>query len=145
MVARRSSARHPCLYLIRPDGYIGFRSQPAEARPVIKYLKGIFIRERAAWATEHVSRLRRGETVQFRAWGNSMHGLIEPGQRCTVVPAANAEVRVGDAVLCKVGNKQCLHLVKEVADGRFLIGDHRGRINGWIGAGRVYGKCAAVS
>jgi hypothetical protein len=27
------------LYLIRPDGYVGFRSQPADAEPLIEYLR----------------------------------------------------------------------------------------------------------
>jgi len=47
-------------------------------------------------------------------------------------------------VLCKVNRKQCLHLVKEIAGHRFLIGDNRGRINGWIGAGSINGKCTSV-
>ncbi|HXJ78782.1 MAG TPA: FAD-dependent monooxygenase [Candidatus Methylomirabilis sp.] len=141
----RYGARQSCLYLIRPDGYIGFRSQPAEPRRVVKFLKGIFVRDRAAWATEHIARLKRGETVQFRTWGTSMRGVIEPGQLCTVAPVSGAAVKVGDAVLCKVKGKQCLHLVREVAAGRFLIGDNHGTINGWIGAGSLYGKCTAVS
>ncbi|MGH7205546.1 MAG: FAD-dependent monooxygenase [Nitrospiraceae bacterium] len=32
-----------CLYLIRPDGYVGYRSQPAEADRLFAYLKTIFI------------------------------------------------------------------------------------------------------
>jgi len=32
-----------CLYLIRPDGYLGYRSQPAEAAKLLAYLKSIFV------------------------------------------------------------------------------------------------------
>ncbi len=32
-------ARAESLYLIRPDGYIGFRGQPAEVEPLIEYLR----------------------------------------------------------------------------------------------------------
>ncbi|MGH2397329.1 MAG: FAD-dependent monooxygenase [bacterium] len=32
-----------CLYLIRPDGYVGYRSQPADADRFFAYLKTIFI------------------------------------------------------------------------------------------------------
>ena len=32
-----------CLYLIRPDGYIGYRSQPADAGRLLAYLQTIFI------------------------------------------------------------------------------------------------------
>ena len=31
-------ARAETLYLIRPDGYVGFRGQPAEVEPMIEYL-----------------------------------------------------------------------------------------------------------
>ena len=31
-------ARYECLYLVRPDGYVGFRSQPAEKGPLREYL-----------------------------------------------------------------------------------------------------------
>ncbi|MDP8953161.1 MAG: FAD-dependent monooxygenase [Actinomycetota bacterium] len=30
------------LYLVRPDGYIGFRSQPAEEEPLLRYLNDLF-------------------------------------------------------------------------------------------------------
>jgi 2-polyprenyl-6-methoxyphenol hydroxylase-like FAD-dependent oxidoreductase len=35
---RRYGARHECLYLVRPDGYIGFRSQPVEPAQLRNYL-----------------------------------------------------------------------------------------------------------
>ena len=39
----RYGAGSECLYLIRPDGYVGYRSQPAEADRLFAYLKTIFI------------------------------------------------------------------------------------------------------
>jgi 2-polyprenyl-6-methoxyphenol hydroxylase-like FAD-dependent oxidoreductase len=39
-------AQHECLYLIRPDGYVGFRSQPAEFEPLVKHLSKILLPER---------------------------------------------------------------------------------------------------
>jgi 2-polyprenyl-6-methoxyphenol hydroxylase-like FAD-dependent oxidoreductase len=36
-------ARYECLYLIRPDGYVGFRSQPAEQGPLREYLRRILL------------------------------------------------------------------------------------------------------
>lgn len=35
-------ARHECLYLIRPDGYVGFRSQPVDIKALTEYLAKIF-------------------------------------------------------------------------------------------------------
>ena len=32
-----------CLYLLRPDGYIGYRCQPADAGRLLAYLQTIFI------------------------------------------------------------------------------------------------------
>jgi hypothetical protein len=31
------------LYLVRPDGYVGFRSQPAEESQLLRYLETIFV------------------------------------------------------------------------------------------------------
>ncbi|HXJ78571.1 MAG TPA: FAD-dependent monooxygenase [Candidatus Methylomirabilis sp.] len=41
---RRYDARAECLYLIRPDGYIGYRSAPADARHLRQYLACLFVR-----------------------------------------------------------------------------------------------------
>ena len=39
----RYGAGSECLYLIRPDGYVGFRSQPADAAALDAFLSGIFV------------------------------------------------------------------------------------------------------
>ena len=39
---RRYGAGSECLYLIRPDGYVGFRSQPADGAALDAYLSSIF-------------------------------------------------------------------------------------------------------
>jgi hypothetical protein len=38
------------------------------------------------WASGHIARLQKGETVSFRPRGNSMKGKIDSGQLCTVAP-----------------------------------------------------------
>ena len=96
------------------------------------------------WATQHIARLRAGETVAFRPKGNSMRGKIESGQLCTVAPVDPAEVRVGDVVLCKVNAREYLHLVVAIQGPQFQIGNNRGRINGWISRQAVFGKCVRV-
>ena len=96
------------------------------------------------WATPYIARLQAGETVQFRPRGNSMAGKIESGQLCTVEPVEAADIRVGDIVLCKVRGAEYLHLVKAIHGARFQIGNNRGRINGWITAAAIYGRCVAV-
>jgi hypothetical protein len=97
-----------------------------------------------AWATHLIAKLQAGETVRFRPRGHSMTGKIESGQLCTVAPVLAETLEVGDIVLCKVHGHQYLHLVKAVDGERFLIGNNRGGLNGWIGARGIYGKLIAV-
>ena len=97
------------------------------------------------WATGHIARLKEGETVSFRPRGNSMQGKIESGQLCTVEPIDDpSALRVGDIVLCKVGGAQYLHLIKAIQGERFQIGNNRGRINGWVSAGGIFGRLTKV-
>jgi hypothetical protein len=96
------------------------------------------------WATGYIAQLREGETVSFRPRGNSMTGKIESGQLCTVTPVHPETILVGDIVLCKVNGKEYLHLVKAIQGARFQIGNNRGRINGWVSANAIFGKCVAV-
>jgi hypothetical protein len=39
----RYGARSACLYVVRPDGYIGFRSQPTDAEALKAYFTRIFL------------------------------------------------------------------------------------------------------
>jgi hypothetical protein len=97
------------------------------------------------WAANYIAQLKDGHAVSFRPRGNSMVGKIESGQLCTVIPMADpAALKVGAIVLCKVGGSEYLHLVKAIRGERFQIGNNRGRINGWVGAGSVFGECIKV-
>lgn len=97
------------------------------------------------WATHYITRLIAGETVSFRPRGNSMAGKIDSGQLCTVAPLVpEAEIQVGEVVLCKVNGREYLHLVKAIQGERFQIGNNRGRINGWIGRKSIFGRCVKV-
>jgi hypothetical protein len=73
-----------------------------------------------------------------------MTGKIESGQLCTVQPVEAASLRVGDVVLCKVNGREYLHLVKAIQSARFQIGNNRGRINGWVSEGSIFGRCIRV-
>lgn len=97
------------------------------------------------WATAYIAKLKSGEIVSFRPRGHSMKGKIESGQLCTVETIENIEsLQKGDIVLCKVNGNEYLHLIKAVNGARFQIGNNRGRINGWIGANSIYGKCIRI-
>jgi SOS-response transcriptional repressor LexA len=96
------------------------------------------------WATAYIAKLKDGEVVSFRPRGNSMSGKIESGQLCTVEPVDSESLCVGDIVLCKVNGSEYLHLIKAIQDARFQIGNNRGRINGWVSANSIYGRCINV-
>jgi hypothetical protein len=96
------------------------------------------------WATTYIAKLRDGESVSFRPRGNSMTGKIESGQLCTVTPFDSTALSVGDIVLCKVNGREYLHLIKAIQGRRFQIGNNRGRINGWVSAGAIFGKCVKI-
>lgn len=96
------------------------------------------------WATQFIDQLKQGNTVQFRPRGASMAGKIESGQLCTVEPVEPSSLAVGDIVLCKVNGCQYLHLIKAKQGDRFQIGNNRGRINGWISAAAIYGRCVRI-
>lgn len=101
------------------------------------------------WATPYIERLKRGETVQFRPRGNSMHPRIESGQLVTVTPACaqpnGREADVGDVVLCRCAGKHWLHLVKAIdwQNDRYQIGNNRGHINGWTSRNNIFGVVTA--
>src|SRR5215475_13841108 len=96
------------------------------------------------WASVYIAKLRAGETVSFRPRGNSMSGKIESGQLCTVAPADSSELEVGAIVLCRVRGVEYLHIVKAIDGDRFLIGNNRGRINGWITSRAIFGRLVRV-
>lgn len=72
-------------------------------------------------------------------------GRIESGQLVTITAVDPAEVQVDDVVLVQWQGNYLLHLVKEIKDGQFLIGNNVGKINGWVPARAVKGKVVAVS
>jgi hypothetical protein len=96
------------------------------------------------WASSYIGKLKGGETVSFRPRGNSMAGKVESGQLCTVEPVDPTSLQVGDIVLCKVRGREYLHLIKAKQGQRFQIGNNRGRINGWVSASGIFGRCVRV-
>lgn len=97
-----------------------------------------------SWATFAIEKLRQGETVQIRPRGHSMKGKVNDGALVTVEPCEPDALSVGDIVLVRVKGNDYLHLIKAVNQGRFLIGNNRGGINGWVGKNCVYGVATKV-
>ncbi len=98
------------------------------------------------WASGYIAKLAAGETVSFRPRGNSMVPKIKSGQLCTVEPVGDGTpIEKGDVVLCKVGGRSYLHLVRAVGGADlYQIGNMRGHINGHVSRRAIYGKLARV-
>lgn len=95
-----------------------------------------------AWADRAIKDLQQGFNTIIRLHGNSMAGLVESGSKVILRPVDMSELKIGDIVLCKVKGNQYLHLVKAINQGRVLIGNNRGGINGWTRA--VYGIATKI-
>lgn len=81
------------------------------------------------------------DSVQVRAFGNSMRPLITSGETVTVRRISPPDtIRKGDIVLAKVNGRLYLHLVKAVNGDLVLIGNNQGRTNGWTSNLSVFGK-----
>ena len=96
------------------------------------------------WVNDALKELTASRTVQVRPFGGSMRGRIESGQLVTLAPIDPADVQVGDVVLVQWRGNYLLHLVKEIADNQFLIGNNLGKTNGWVTAAAIRGKVIAV-
>ena len=97
-----------------------------------------------SWAKFAIEKLQRGETAKVRPRGHSMRGKVNDGDLVTLEPCDPSTLKPGDIVLVKVKGNVYLHLIKAVNDGRFLIGNNRGGINGWVGANGIYGIATEI-
>jgi SOS-response transcriptional repressor LexA len=97
-----------------------------------------------SWAKFAIEGLREGRTVQIKPRGHSMKGKVNDGDLVTVEPCKVEGLEVGDIVLVRVKGNDYLHLIKAIDKSRFLIGNNRGGINGWVGHNCVYGKAIKI-
>ncbi len=98
-----------------------------------------------SWAKWAIEVLARGETAQICPRGHSMQGRVNDGALVTVEPCQAAQLAVNDIVLVRVKGADYLHLIKAVdGRGRFLIGNNRGGLNGWVTARAIYGRATKI-
>jgi len=91
-----------------------------------------------SWADHAIQSLKSGSMVIIHPRGNSMSPLVESGQRVEVRQVDFDDLSVGDIVLCRVKGNVYLHLIKALDNGRALIGNNKGRTNGWTRT--IYGR-----
>jgi hypothetical protein len=97
-----------------------------------------------SWATHAIEALKQGKEVQIRPRGHSMRGKVNDRDLVTLAPWEPDALQVGDIVLVRVKGSDYLHLIKAIDGERFLIGNNRGGINGWVGKHGIYGKAIKV-
>ncbi len=90
-----------------------------------------------------VEKLLAGETIVSKEKGNSMLPLIKSGQPVKLEPTTWDKIEKGDIVYCKVHGNLYTHLVlaTDVIKG-CLIGNNKGRTNGWTK--NIYGKVIEI-
>ena len=96
------------------------------------------------WATFAMERLQKGQTVTIRPHGHSMTGKVNSGDQVKLEPCVGVELHPGDVVLVRVKGNIFLHLIKATDGDRLLIGNNRGKLNGWTHRSKVYGIAVEV-
>ena len=95
------------------------------------------------WASHAINKLREGQSVTIKPFGQSMKGRVESGS--TVIISPVNDYNVGDIVLCRVRGKEYLHLIVAKQGTRFQIGNNRGHINGWVGPNCIFGRATQIT
>ena len=96
------------------------------------------------WASAATEKLSKGQTVTVRPRGHSMIGKVNDGDHVTVEPLGERDLTVGDVVLVRCHGYDYLHLVKARQGERFLIGNNRGGINGWVSRRAIFGVAVRI-
>jgi SOS-response transcriptional repressor LexA len=97
-----------------------------------------------SWARQAIESLSKGQSAKVRPRGHSMKGKVEDGALVTLEPCDPASLVVGDIVLVRVKGQIYLHLIKAINQQRYLIGNNRGGINGWVGPHAIYGRATHI-
>lgn len=98
-----------------------------------------------SWAQFAKLKLVAGQQAVVTPRGHSMRGKVEDGDSVTLAPCDPKTLQASDIVLVKVKGRDYLHLIKAIQGERFLIGNNRGGINGWVGANCIYGKAVLIN
>jgi hypothetical protein len=90
------------------------------------------------WADEAIERLKSGQVAKVRLRNQSLTGKVEENELVTLSPLTKP-LKVGDVVLVTVKGTISLQMVKDLNNGRFLIGNTRGGNAGWVKIEAIHG------
>jgi signal peptidase I len=94
--------------------------------------------------------LATGSSLRFEATGWSMHPCVRHGDRLLIAPLQHGEPRTGDVVLARLDDGRLVvhRIVRRQRRGRliwFLLkGDRNVTADGWLPAGALLGRVAAI-
>lgn len=97
-----------------------------------------------SWVKDALTSLEAGRIAKVRPIGGSMRGRIESGQLVTIAPVETGAVKIDDVVFIRWKGNFILHIVKDIQDGKLLIGNNIGKINGWADFADVLGVVTSV-
>jgi hypothetical protein len=90
--------------------------------------------------------LQEGKSVRFTPTGVSMRPWIEGGRDAVVLRRVDADIRVGQVLLCKVGDRFVLHRLRAIEQDGTLVLQGDGNIVGQERCAKadVLGRVTAV-
>ena len=70
---------------------------------------------------------------------------IKSRQKCTYAPVGSMDdVKVGDAVFCRVGGSFFTHLITAIRGDEVQISNNHGHVNGWTKIENVFGRVIKI-
>jgi hypothetical protein len=89
--------------------------------------------------------VKRGRVATLRAFGGSMHPIIQSGQRVRLEPVDADRLELGDVVMVDVDGSTMLHLISAVDPvARRVEISGTGELNGWTSLDRVFAICTEI-
>lgn len=85
----------------------------------------------------------KGE-VTIHCNGNSMRPIIAPKEAIHLKKVLPSQLRVGDAVFCRINRGLTVHKITAIDKERFQISNNHGHVNGWIGEKAIYGLAVRI-
>jgi hypothetical protein len=85
----------------------------------------------------------KGE-ITIRCNGNSMQPIIQSREAIHLRRVDHKQLRVGDAVFCKINKNYQVHLITAIDKDRFQISNNKGWVNGWVNSKNIFGLAVQI-
>jgi hypothetical protein len=86
-----------------------------------------------------LAELALGNDVQLVGKGDSMDPIVKNGETVKITPYNGRLLKTSDIVLVRMNSKFLTHQVLEAKDDKFLIGNAKGKSDGWVTADAILG------